>query len=119
MSEVQTRPSASRGRGSARGARGGYGARGGGRIGSRQKSNGDKSDPYPATEPVDEGEIGELKKQYADQLAKVKELFPDWTDDDIVFALRESDGDLESTVERISEGTLVPSVLAPTISLCL
>jgi hypothetical protein len=68
---------------------------------------------------VDEGEIGELKKQYADQLAKVKELFPDWTDDDIVFALRESDGDLESTVERISEGTLVPSVLAPTISLCL
>lgn len=31
-------------------------------------------------------------------------MFPDWTDEDIVFALQETDGDLQATIERISEG---------------
>ena len=31
-------------------------------------------------------------------------MFPDWTDQDVVMALEETDGDLERTVERISEG---------------
>jgi hypothetical protein len=46
-----------------------------------------------------------LKKKYSGKLATVKELFPDWTDEDIVYALQETDGDLEGTVERITEGT--------------
>lgn len=103
MSEVQTRPSAPRGRGSARGGRGGYSSRGG-RIGGRQV-NGEKENIVPQTTIEDEGELGQLKKQYASKLSTVKEMFPDWTDEDIVFALQETDGDLESTIERISEGT--------------
>lgn len=49
--------------------------------------------------------MGHLKKMYAPKLGTVKEMFPDWTDEDIVFALQETDGDLEATIERISEGT--------------
>ena len=105
MSEVQSRPSNYRGRGSARGAsRGSYSTRGG-RGGSRQH-NGTKTEAAPE-EPnyEEEGEIGQLKKTYASKLGTVKEMFPDWTDEDIVFALEETNGDLESTIERISEGT--------------
>jgi hypothetical protein len=34
----------------------------------------------------------------------LKELFPDWTDADLVLAIEDSDGDLERTIEKISEG---------------
>lgn len=101
MSEVQVRPSAPRGRGSARG-RGGYGSRGG-RGGSRF-ANGERTENIQNSPPEDEGEIGQLKKQYSGKLSTIKEMFPDWTDEDIVYALHETDGDLESTIERISEG---------------
>ena len=103
MAEVQTRPSV-RGRGSGRGGRGSYSARGG-RAGYRQM-NGTKTmeDASPVFE--DEGELGQLKKQYASKLSTIREMFPDWTDVDIVFALQETDGNLESTIDRISEGEL-------------
>jgi hypothetical protein len=45
-----------------------------------------------------------MKKQYSSQLPLLKELFSDWTEVDLLFALQETDGDLESTIERISEG---------------
>ena len=102
MSEVTSRPSGPRGRGAARGGRGGFSNRG--RGGNRQ-ANGTKSDMIDTlTGLEDEGEIGELKSRYSAQLGVVKEMFPDWTDEDIVFALQETDGDLESTIERITEG---------------
>ena len=106
MSEVQSRPSGPRGRGSSRGGRGAFGSRGG-RGGPRQ-ANGNKAESSTAIEVIsdeDEGEIGELKKTYASKLGVVKEMFPAWTDEDIVFALQETDGDLEATIDRISEGT--------------
>ena len=103
MSEVQPRPSAPRGRGSGRGGRGGYNSRGG-RSGPRP-TNGEKSDAPSTPSYEDEGELGQLKKQYASKLNTIKEMFPDWTDVDIVFALQETDGDLEGTVDRISEGS--------------
>ena len=102
MSEVQTRPSAPRGRGSARGGRGGYSSRGG--RGGHRPLNGDKQDVPISPTYEDEGEIGQLKKKYSAKLKTMKEMFPDWTDEDIVFALQETDGDLEGTIERISEG---------------
>lgn len=37
----------------------------------------------------------------------LKELFPDWTDADLVLAIEDSDGDLERTIEKISEGEFV------------
>ncbi|GFF97060.1 CUE domain-containing protein C354.10 [Aspergillus udagawae] len=101
MSEVQTRPSASRGRVSARGGRGGYSSRGG-RGGSRSA----KADTSDQTTFEDEGEIGQMKKKYSNDLPTLKELFPDWTDEDLVFALEDADGVLEDAIERITEGNV-------------
>lgn len=103
MSEVKSRPSAPRGRGSARGGRGSYNARGG--RGSSRHLNGDLNpDIAEAPSYEDEGELGQLKRMYATKLSTMKEMFPDWTDEDLVFALQETDGNLENTIERISEG---------------
>lgn len=102
MSEVQSRPTGPRGRGSARGGRSGYSSRGG-RGGNRAaKSDSQENVPSPSFE--DEGEIGLLKKKYAESLPTLKELFPDWKDEDIVFALEDANGDLAQAAERITEG---------------
>ncbi|TKA73304.1 hypothetical protein B0A49_04550, partial [Cryomyces minteri] len=83
MSEVvDSRPAAPRGRGSARGGRAGFG-RGGPRRGSRQ-ANGGTRDAASFDAPEDQGELGDMKKQYSSQLSMLKELFPDWTDVDLV-----------------------------------
>lgn len=96
MSEVQTRPA--RGRSSARGGRGAsYGSRG------PRKTNGDGASSTIDTS-ADHGELGELKKKYSSQLSMLKELFPDWSDAELVLAIEESDGDLERTIEKITEG---------------
>lgn len=97
MSEVQSRPA--RGRSSARGGRGGYGSRG------PRKTNGDGASSNIDTS-AEQGELGELKKRYQSQLSTLKELFPDWTDADLVLAIEESDGDLQTTIEKISEGAV-------------
>ncbi|KAK2732943.1 RNAPII degradation factor [Myotisia sp. PD_48] len=106
MSEVQSRPSAARGRGSARGGRGGHISRGGrGGASSRSaKPTGQESLETPSYE--DEGEIGLLKKKHANSLSTIRELFADWTDEDLVFALEDADGDLELAIERITEGNV-------------
>lgn len=103
MSEVQSRPAAPRGRGSARGGRGGYSSRGG-RGGRGHATNGDKPEATLAPSIEDEGEVGQLKRFYGTKVSTIKEMFPDWTDEDIVFALQETDGDLETTVDRITDG---------------
>lgn len=100
MSEVQTRPLAPRGRGSGRGGRGGSS---GGRSSRANGINGKKPEKILA-KTEEEGEVGQLKKLYSSQVTIIKEMFPDWTDEDIVFALRETDGNLELTVERITDG---------------
>ncbi|KAH8593388.1 hypothetical protein B0O99DRAFT_515557 [Bisporella sp. PMI_857] len=102
MSEVQSRPAAPRGRGSARGGRGGFSARGG-RGGRHNTTNGDKPEP---THTNDDSEVAQLKKKYGSKVSTIKEMFPDWTDEDVVFALQETNGDLETTVERITEGSI-------------
>lgn len=102
MSEVATRASASRGRGSGRGGRAGFSSRGGAR--SHPRTNGSQVDSTPTASLDEQGELGQLKKQYMTELVTLKELFSDWTDDDLVFALQETDGDLETTIERITEG---------------
>jgi hypothetical protein len=64
--------------------------------------NGDAKAPVDTS--ADGGELAELKKQYAPQMSTLKEMFPDWADVDLVLALQESDGDLEGTIEKITEG---------------
>jgi hypothetical protein len=101
MSEVQSRPSAPRGRGSARGGgRGGFSSRGRG-----GRAYGDKPDTTTLDAAEDEGGVGQLKKKYGSKVGTVKELFPEWTDEDVVLALQETDGDLDTAIERIADGT--------------
>lgn len=100
MSEVQP-ARAPRGRSTARGGRGGYGPRG------PRKTNGDGASP-PTDTSAEQGELAALKKRYQPQLSTLKELFPDWTDAELVLAMEDSDGDLQTAIEKISEGELLP-----------
>ncbi|KAK0627582.1 hypothetical protein B0T14DRAFT_139503 [Immersiella caudata] len=110
MSEVQSRPAAARGRGSGRGGRGGgHSTRGGSRIASRTPAtNGDSKHDTDSALPTleDEGEVGQLKKQYGSKVSLIKEIVPDWSEVDILFALRETDGDENLAVSRIAEGSI-------------
>lgn len=109
MSEVQPRPAASRGRGSGRGGRAGFSSRGGGRTANRShNANGDTKHETEPTLPAfeDAGEIGELKKQYGSKTGVIKEMFPDWSEVDILFALQETDGDETLAATRIADGRL-------------
>jgi hypothetical protein len=99
MSEVQSRPA--RGRSATRGGRGGYGSRG------PRKPADDSASPA-IDNTAEAGELAELKKRYQAPLSTLKELFPDWTDADLVLAIEDSDGDLERTIEKISEGKQLP-----------
>jgi hypothetical protein len=100
MSEVQSRPTGSRGRGSFRGGRGGFR---GGRGGSKPHKSEDQEN-VPPSSAAEQGEIGELKKQYGSKVSTLRELFPDWSDEDLVYALKETEGDLESAIDRMSSG---------------
>ncbi|KAG6297749.1 hypothetical protein E4U09_001243 [Claviceps aff. purpurea] len=108
MSEVASRPSASRGRGSGRGSRGGFAGRGGrtGRTSSR--TNGDSQDLKHENIGAfeDEGEFGELRKLYGSKTSVIREMFPDWSEADVLFALQETNGDENEAVARIAEGTI-------------
>lgn len=99
-SELQSRTAASRGgRGATRGGRGGFAGRN-----STRRSNGETKHEDSLDSLEDEGEIGQLKKLYGDKTPIVKEMFPDWSEVDILFALRETDGDIEHAVTSIAEG---------------
>lgn len=107
MSEVQSRPA--RGRSSARGGRGSYASRG-----ARKQTNGDGASSTIDTS-AEAGELAELKQRYKNELPMLKELFPDWTDADLVLAIEDSEGDLERTIEKISEGEYALHIDAHTL----
>ncbi|KAJ2852478.1 RNAPII degradation factor, partial [Coemansia erecta] len=44
-----------------------------------------------------------LRTKYSSGLKTLNEMFPDWTDADLLFALKEADGNLEITIARIAE----------------
>jgi hypothetical protein len=77
------------------------GRRGGGGAGRASKGG---SLSAAAAQPDDTEEVRRLRAKYADKLSLLRELFPDWTDEDLLFALQEAGGDLELAVGRISEG---------------
>lgn len=105
MSEVEARPPPTRGRSSTRGGRGGFGR--GGPRGPRKPTNGTVNDTPQVEESLeDQGELGEMKKKYSAELGMLKDMFPDWTDVDLVFALQEADGDVPSTVDHITQGSV-------------
>ncbi|KAI9320998.1 hypothetical protein BX666DRAFT_1913508 [Dichotomocladium elegans] len=49
-------------------------------------------------------DLKRLKSRYGSHLGTLRELFPDWSDDDLIFAIQDADGDLEVAIDRISEG---------------
>ncbi|WFC97874.1 RNAPII degradation factor [Malassezia yamatoensis] len=58
-----------------------------------------------AANPTDDTEqVKVLRSKYTQQLSVMQEMFPDWTDEDLLFVLQEANGDIELAVGRISEG---------------
>lgn len=49
-------------------------------------------------------EVRQLRSKYQSKLVTAKELFPDWTDEDILYAIHEANGDVEVAIVRMSEG---------------
>lgn len=116
MSEVQTRPP-HRSRGQPRGGRGGFHSTRPAR-GSHTSGSGGSNAAQDALE--DQGEVGQLKKQYSGQLLQLKDLFPNWTPEDLVFALKENHGDVELTATRIYDGLCSSPVdFPPSLSILL
>ncbi|KAG2232952.1 hypothetical protein INT48_008045 [Thamnidium elegans] len=51
-----------------------------------------------------QSDFKKLKSKYNSQLSTLKELFTEWTEEDLLFTLQDADGDLELAIDRISEG---------------
>uniref|UniRef100_A0A0K3CVP8 RNA polymerase II degradation factor 1 n=1 Tax=Rhodotorula toruloides TaxID=5286 RepID=A0A0K3CVP8_RHOTO len=60
--------------------------------------------PAPTRDLEESDEVRQLRAKYSDKLATAKELFPDWTDEDVLFAINEANGDVEVAIVRMSEG---------------
>lgn len=54
---------------------------------------------------AEQNDLKKLKSKYSAKLPTLKVLFSDWSDDDLLFVLEEANGDLDLTIDRISEGT--------------
>ena len=59
----------------------------------------------------EQSDLKKLKSKYASQLSTLRELFADWSDEDLLFAIQEVDGDLDLAIDRISEGKLTSVVV--------
>ncbi|EXJ56880.1 hypothetical protein A1O7_07224 [Cladophialophora yegresii CBS 114405] len=104
MAEVQSRTGGSRGRGGFRGGRGGFrGTRTTSRSQHKPDSEQENTPPAPLE---DQGEVGELLRKYGDRVPLLKEICPGWSDQDLVYALNETDGDVENAFDRISSGSI-------------
>ncbi|EME88671.1 uncharacterized protein MYCFIDRAFT_185262 [Pseudocercospora fijiensis CIRAD86] len=102
MSELPTR-----GRSSTRGGRAGL-SRGGPRA--SRKPNGTSNDAASLGHSLeDQGEVGQLKKKYANQIAMLKDMFgADWTDTDLALVLNDDNGDTSAVAEKIISGAVTP-----------
>lgn len=101
MPEVASRSSATRGRGGGRGGRGGFTGRGGRSTSSRV--NGDHKDAFSADD--EGGDIAELRSKYGSLAVPIMDMFEGWSEVDILYVLKETDGDADTAVAKILEGT--------------
>lgn len=74
-----------------------------------QRSSRDHPNSSPAAPPTnpESDEVKQLRRKYADKLGSLKELFPKWSDEDLLTVLAEVNGSLEVAVGRISEGAFI------------
>ena len=49
-------------------------------------------------------ELRTLRSRYSGKLNTLHELFPNWTQEDLLFVLQETEGDLDLAIGRITEG---------------
>ncbi|KAG0340685.1 hypothetical protein BG004_006306 [Podila humilis] len=70
-------------------------------MASYSNSFSQKSRAGSKDEPED---LRQLRQEHGGSLATLKELFADWTEEDLLYAIQESGGDLETTIVRISDG---------------
>ena len=72
---------------------------------SRNVTPAENPTPTTTTTSVNESdEFRALRRKYAEKLTTIKEMFPTWSDEDILSLLSELNGSLEVAVTRISEG---------------
>ncbi|KAF9998347.1 hypothetical protein BGZ80_006805, partial [Entomortierella chlamydospora] len=57
--------------------------------------------PGGKDEPED---LRQLRREHGGSLATLKELFPDWTEEDLLYAIQDAGGDVNLATLRISEG---------------
>ncbi|KAJ1926699.1 RNAPII degradation factor [Tieghemiomyces parasiticus] len=60
--------------------------------------------PSGASEVSEAVQIRELRNKYVDKLVSLHELFPKWTDEDLLCTLEEAYGDLDIAIDRITQG---------------
>jgi hypothetical protein len=63
---------------------------------------------------AEQNDLKKLKSKYSAKLPTLKVLFSDWSDDDLLFVLEEANGDLDLTIDRISEGNFFFEALTNT-----
>jgi len=77
------------------------------------------SSDWTETDPSDMSEeVTQLKAKYGQKLDVLRDIFPDWTTEDLLFALQEADGDVETATGRIASGLAKSkSFLVPRLTL--
>lgn len=80
------------------------GPRNGGQRARRGGRSGPGSNTAALTHVDDTEEVRKLRSKFSSKLGMLKELFSDWTDEDLLFALQDAGGEVELAVGRISEG---------------
>lgn len=55
-------------------------------------------------EPED---LRHLRQAHGGSLSTLKELFADWSEEDLLYAIQDAGGDLESAILRISDGKML------------
>ena len=80
--------------------------------GGRQsgRTNGDKVEAEAPSAFDDDGDVTELRKKHGTKVSQIKDLFPGWSDVDVLYALQECDGDVQTTAERIMDGKWSPTL---------
>lgn len=65
-----------------------------------------RSPPSQSSQPSQtfDEESRRLKSKYSASLTTLRELFPDWKDEDLLAVLADTEGNLEDAVTRITEG---------------
>ncbi|KAJ1921415.1 RNAPII degradation factor [Mycoemilia scoparia] len=70
-----------------------------------RNNNNNNNNSYNRRNAIDdEPTVKSLKNKYRQQLSTLSEIFPDWKESDLLFALEEASGQLDLVIARITDG---------------